>query len=151
MVTLETEAMFAEWVNDARRLGGWRATHFRPGRGERGWSTPLEGDAGWPDWTFVHTDGRLVIAELKSQNGTVTADQRWWLDMLANAAMCVGADLGSSVLAFDVCLWRPSDRPEIEDVLLRGARASSTRWKITRSLRIREPLPTMEADGAPFT
>lgn len=134
MATLETEAMFAGWVDDARRLGGWLATHFRPARSAGGVVTAIQGDKGWPDWVLAHPDGRLVFAELKTSNGRVTPEQRAWLDALANAAMRFTSDLGSSVVAFDVCIWRPEDRPEVEAILLRGARATATRWAISRTV-----------------
>jgi hypothetical protein len=50
-------------------------------------------------------DGRLVFAELKSQDGRVRAEQREWLDDLSDVR---------SVAAY---LWRPSDFAEIAHVL----------------------------------
>lgn len=123
MPVTETEAAFETWVDDTRRVGGWLATHFRPGRTAKGWRTQVTGDTGYPDWTLVHPDGRLIIAELKSDGGRVALEQTVWLDVLANAARGAG-----TLHWFGVCLWRPADRPEILDVLLRGVSPTATRW-----------------------
>jgi hypothetical protein len=52
--------------------------------------------AGYPDETLIRGP-RLVIAELKSDNGVVSDKQREWLDALA------------AVPGIEVYLWRPSD------------------------------------------
>lgn len=142
MVTLETEAMFADWLDQARQLGGWTATHFRPARSAGGYVTAITGDKGFPDWTLVHPDGRLIFAELKGARGQVTPEQRSWLDLLAHSA--VTETPARTLFSFDVCLWRPDDKPEIEAVLVRGQRPSSTRWAISRSHAQPDQLP-MEA------
>ena len=58
---------------------------------------------GYPDLTLLR-DGKLVVAELKTDKGRPTPDQRRWLDELAMAG----------VAAY---LWRPSDWRAIEYVL----------------------------------
>jgi hypothetical protein len=53
--------------------------------------------AGYPDLHLVHaTTGRSLFRELKTQRGTVTAEQQEWLTALAAG----GAD---------VAVWRPLD------------------------------------------
>lgn len=80
---------------------GWIAHHCRPARTDKGWRTPVQGRRGFPDLVLAHPDGRLVFAELKSQNGRLTADQVAWRDTLtAAAATCPRAR---------VVEWRPVD------------------------------------------
>lgn len=76
---------------------GWLACHFRPARSSKGWSTPIEGNRGFPDWVFVR-DGRLVFAELKSSKGRTSEEQKRWLE-----------ELGAVRSAPEVFLWRPGD------------------------------------------
>lgn len=99
-----SEDDLSAFVSDFSRLQGWRRVHFRPAKvGER-WVTALEGDVGWPDWTFTRR-GRLVIAELKSQRGRMGPGQQEWLDALREVG------------GIEVYLWRPSDIPEIRRIL----------------------------------
>lgn len=99
----------AEWqaqVVQLANMGGWRHMHVRRtiGKGNR-WTTGTS-VAGWPDLTLWKAD-RLIFAELKTDKGKVTADQRAILDSLEAA----GAD---------VYVWRPSDADHVAQVLLRG-------------------------------
>lgn len=87
-----SNALKAEAIN-----GGWLACHFRPARSSKGWSTPIEGHKGFPDWVFVR-DGRLVFAELKSGKGRASDEQKRWLEAL-----------GEVRSAPEVFLWRPGD------------------------------------------
>jgi VRR-NUC domain len=82
-------------VVDVAKLGHWRRYHTFDSR---------RSTHGFPDWVLVR-DGRLVFAELKSQDGPVRPDQREWLDAL------------SDVPGVEVFLWRPSDYDEIVTVL----------------------------------
>src|SRR5690606_28778418 len=61
---------------------GWKVHHTRPARTDKGWRTPLQGDAGYPDLTMARR-GRVVIAELKSESGRVTREQAAWLEHLS--------------------------------------------------------------------
>ncbi len=58
---------------------------------------------GFPD-LVIAGHGRLIFAELKSQKGNLSNDQRRWAGVLLDAAA-------------QVYLWRPSDWEEIEKVL----------------------------------
>ena len=90
-------------VCDALRVLGWRFCHFRPGRSERGWRTPITGDAGFPDVVAVRRD-RILWLELKSEAGRLTQEQANWLAAL-------GAAGGS------VHVIRPSDWDVLEELI----------------------------------
>lgn len=74
-----SEADFQRTVIDAARLAGWKVCHFRPGMTQRGrWVTPMQGDKGAPD-LILAKDGRVLLAELKSDKGKTTPEQDAWL------------------------------------------------------------------------
>lgn len=73
----------------------WRTFHVLDSKGST---------AGFPDVVAVRGT-RLVMAELKRENGRPTDDQQGWLDDLERV---------TSVGAY---LWRPSDWAELEAVL----------------------------------
>ena len=99
-----TEQQFQAQVLQLARLLGWRSAHFRPALTTRGWRTPVQGDgAGFPDTVLVRR-GRLVVAELKSAAGKLSAEQSAWLEALS-AAGC------------ETFLWRPADFDDIAEVL----------------------------------
>ena len=60
--------------------------------------------AGWPDLALVKPP-RLILAELKSAKGKVSAAQQKWLDLLRQ---CPGVE---------VYVWRPDDLDQIAEVL----------------------------------
>lgn len=98
-------------VKLARRLGVL-VHHCRPAKTDKGWRTPIQGDRGFPDLVLV---GRWVVyPELKSERGTLDADQKRWRDRL----LAIGADWR---------VWRPRDwfsgaiREELE-ALAKGER-----------------------------
>lgn len=77
-------------IEAAQRLG-YLVHAERPARASKGWSTPIEGDAGWPD-LVIAGHGRLFVRELKRRPNQVT-DMQWaWLDRLA------AADIDANVL-----------------------------------------------------
>lgn len=78
-------------------LGGWRHYHTHDSR---------KSNKGFPDLVLVRE--RVVYAELKSEVGKLREDQGPWLEALAAAGQ-------------EVYLWRPSDRAEVERVLLSHA------------------------------
>ena len=104
-----TEGQLSAEIKKLAKLYRWRACHFRPGRTDKGWRTPIEGDPGFPDWVMCReeADGsvRMVIAELKSEVGIVSPKQRVWLNMLKR------------ISGLEVYVWRPSDIDEIEECL----------------------------------
>lgn len=90
-----TEAELQECTIELAHLFGWRVAHFRAARTAHGWRTPVAADgAGWPDLVLVRE--RLVVAELKSARGGLTAEQRLWLDDLSRAGI-------------EAHIWRPAD------------------------------------------
>lgn len=91
-----SEAQFQASVVDLAERRQWRAWHDNDPRRNR---------AGFPDWVFLRPP-RLLFVELKKQGGYASPDQRIWL---AELSQCVGVES---------YLWRPSDWPEIKEVLL---------------------------------
>lgn len=77
-----TEVELQNLVIDMARFYGWLVHHDRPARRQSGaWSTPIQGDRGYPDLTLAKP-GRLLIPELKTQRGVRTADQIRWAQAL---------------------------------------------------------------------
>lgn len=102
-----SEAAFQRQVTGLAQLLGWHWAHFRPGRTERGWATPVSGPigAGFPDLVLARPrDGRLLFAELKRDGGRTTPQQEAVLDVLRQS----GAE---------VRVWRPSDIDAIAEEL----------------------------------
>lgn len=97
------EADFQRAVLDLAILLRWRVVHYRPVLRSLQWhgqtrrySTPLQGHPGAPDLILAR-DGRVILAELKTQRGRLSPAQRMWLTALGSHAR----------------LWRPSDWAEI--------------------------------------
>jgi len=104
IASLISERDWMSQVTQAAELLGWSWAHFRPAMTSRGWRTPVSGPmgAGFPDLILCRGD-RLVLAELKSQDGRLTPAQRDVLDVLRPAV--------------EVHVWRPSDLPAVLEVL----------------------------------
>lgn len=86
-----TEAELQAAVIDLAHCYGWKVAHFRPARTENGWRTPVGADGkGFPDLVIAKQD-HLIIAELKSERGRLTASQQSWID------------------ALDATIWTPAD------------------------------------------
>lgn len=98
-----TEAVFQRQVIQFARLRGWKCAHFSTARGARGeFRTPTVADgAGFPDLTLAHPRGWLLVRELKTDTGRVSAAQQGWLELLASAGV-------------DASVWRPRDWPRIQ-------------------------------------
>ncbi len=71
--------------------------------------TSMHSAAGFPDMVLVKPP-RVIFAELKTENGTVSPHQQFWLDTLKQ---CSGVE---------VYLWRPSDWNTIVEILKRGGK-----------------------------
>ena len=82
------------------------------------WSTPIQGDAGFPDLVLAHPQKGVIFAELKSEKGKPTEAQMEWLEVLSNATY--GCPTKSDHWLVRVCVWRPSDMDEIEARLRLG-------------------------------
>jgi hypothetical protein len=89
-----SERDFQTGVLELARLLGWRSYHTHDSR---------RSAAGFPHLVLVRGE-RLVFAELKSETGAPSADQRAWLDALAETPA-------------ESYLWRPADWPEVAEVL----------------------------------
>ncbi len=95
-----TEAEFQGQLIDLAHIYGWKVAHFRTARTLKGWVTPVSADGkGFPDLVMVRGN-RLIAAELKSERGKTTEEQRDWMRSLSDA----GAE---------IYLWRPSDWTQI--------------------------------------
>jgi hypothetical protein len=89
-----SERRFQGQVVRLARLFGWSTYHTWDSR---------RSDPGFPDLVMVRRP-RIVWAELKSERGRLTADQKAWIEELRAC--------GQSVY-----VWRPSSWREIEGVL----------------------------------
>jgi len=92
-----SEEAFQRQVIALARLYGWRVAHFRSARTAKGWRTPVEGDKGFMDLVLARS-GVVIIPELKTDVGIISADQQEWLDAIGSQAR----------------VWRPRDWAEIE-------------------------------------
>lgn len=96
----QPERAFQAQVEELATLLGW--TYYHP------W-TSVHSVAGWPDLVLVRAkpDGgaRMVIAELKAEDGQLTPAQEMWIELLRK------------VPGIEVFVWKPSDWPEIERIL----------------------------------
>jgi VRR-NUC domain len=90
-----TERDLQDQVLALARIFGWKV--FYP------W-TSVHSAAGWPDLALVKAP-RFVVAEIKTQRGRLTAAQRDWLEELEDYP------------GIEVFVWRPSDWPQIVEVL----------------------------------
>lgn len=102
--TNETEAEFQAAVVALAALAGWQTMHVRRSVARQGqWATTTS-VPGWPD-LILWKPGQFLAAELKSETGRLTKQQREVLDSLTAAGV-------------DTRVWRPSAWPEIEATLL---------------------------------
>lgn len=97
-----TENVLQTNVIDLAHAYGWLVVHQRPALTTAGWRTAIQGDKGFPDLALAK-DGRVLLAELKTQTGQPSEDQQRWL------------------AASGGYLWRPSDllNGSIQEVLAR--------------------------------
>jgi hypothetical protein len=81
-----TEADCQATIIEAARTLGYRVHHTRAARSRRGWRTPVQGDAGFPDLVLAG-HGHLLVVELKRRGNRPTAQQQAWLDTLTDAGI----------------------------------------------------------------
>ncbi|HZU75525.1 MAG TPA: VRR-NUC domain-containing protein [Dehalococcoidia bacterium] len=93
----ESEASLQRKVQQLAGLFGWEAYHTR---------FSVASQPGWPDLALVRPP-RLVLAELKRQDGRVTPAQQRWLALLG------------ACTSVETYLWRPADL-ELVAAVLRG-------------------------------
>lgn len=114
MDRFESEAQFQSAVISIARDWGWLVHHTRPAINRSGkWSTPIQGHRGFPDLVLAHEKGGVILAELKTEHGRVSTDQRDWIEAL---------NLGFLQRDPYVALWRPSDMTTIINRLVEGGR-----------------------------
>ena len=131
------ESDFASWFEDLLDTYGYRWMHPRPGRVKRGgrdvYETDYTGHKGFPDYVICHEQKRrLLFVELKSEKGKMSPDQQLWFDTLKECVKMITLEpvpavgnkpvrydkwLGQVIPSFEVYVWRPSDRGDIEEVL----------------------------------
>ena len=108
------EDTFKDQVTGLAEILGWKWVHWRPLLTRKhGWQTPYDGPMGkgWPDLTLVRSkDGRLLLVELKSEEGKV---EEWQQTLLAWLTVALVRDDNR----IGVYLWRPSDWDTIVEVL----------------------------------
>lgn len=76
---------------------GWLVDHRARGRTRDGtWLTIVWGHPGWPDVAMVRDD-RLVLVELKAEDGAVSPEQQVWHNRLER------------VPGIEFYVWRPRD------------------------------------------
>lgn len=73
-----TEAELQANVIDLAHVYGWLICHQRPALTTSGYRTAIQGDRGFPDVVMAKR-GRVLLAELKSQTGRLTAEQQTWV------------------------------------------------------------------------
>lgn len=108
-----SEGEFAAQVCEAAELLGWQWLHIRPGRTAHGWRSPISGPLGhgWPDLLLTRErDGRVVLAELKSNAGVVSPEQIRTLEYLRSVARRRPGTI-------TVAVWRPIDFDAIVEIL----------------------------------
>ena len=111
-----SEKDFQATIIQLAQLCGWMIAHFRPAMTSKGWRTPVQGDAGFPDLVLVSPPcksgprlGKRIVAfiEVKSDRGKLTAEQKKWLDALHDVDWVMAR------------VWKPDDAQEVEDFLTR--------------------------------
>lgn len=116
------EADFQRRLIDAARLAGFRVAHFRPALTRSGrWATPMQGDKGFPDLVLAK-DGRVLVAELKTDIGRTTPEQREWLAALGGHGRLWRPQHWQAVLQDLGLMKRPS--LSVEDIQDRTADAA---------------------------
>ncbi|KKK55200.1 hypothetical protein LCGC14_3076950 [marine sediment metagenome] len=124
------ESDFASWFEDLLDTYGYKWMHPRPARVKRGgveiYETAYSGHKGYLDYTIAHeVKQRLIFAELKSETGKLSPDQQLWIDTLKECQRQitltpVPIPIGRKLklfYSFEVYVWRPSQRDEIEVIL----------------------------------
>lgn len=105
-----SEDEFQTQVISLARMLGWHVAHFRGVRTQRKdgsifYQTPVQADGkGFPDLVMVK-GRRVIYAELKSEKGKLSQEQKEWLDLLA-------VDKKREVYC-----WRPSELESIQEIL----------------------------------
>lgn len=116
-----SEADFQRRLIDTAKLAGFMVAHFRPALTRSGrWATPMQGDKGFPDLVLAK-DGRVLVAELKTDVGRTSAEQRAWLAALGGHGRLWRPANWQAVLQDLGVTKRPAlSREDVEDRTDRG-------------------------------
>jgi len=84
-----SEADCQRTIVEAARLAQWLVHAERPALRQSGkWSTPVQGDPGFPDLVLVHERRRMLLfVELKRKPNRLTSGQTRWLMALQAAGV----------------------------------------------------------------
>ena len=102
-----SEEQFLKQVIMLANAFHWKVAHFRTSLSQSGkWITAVQGDGkGFPDLVLVRLDPpEVIFAELKSQKGRLSPEQKEWLDLLKGSGQ-------------QVYVWRPDDYGDIKLIL----------------------------------
>ena len=102
LLNTASEADLQAFIVDYARLNGWLVHHTRPARTSKGWKTPIQGDAGYPDLTLAR-NGEVLFLELKSAKGRIRPEQQTWINAMGDRVHVV----------------RPQDLEWVKNVLAR--------------------------------
>ncbi len=70
-------------IIDMAHVYGYLVAHFRSAWTQKGYRTPVQGDAGFLDLVLLHPEKkRLIFVELKSMKGKCSEYQQFWIDGL---------------------------------------------------------------------
>lgn len=76
-----TEVECQRTIIEAAKTFGWRVHAERAANSAKGWRTPIQGHAGWPDLILIRPP-QLWAVELKRAPNRVEPEQQEWLDAL---------------------------------------------------------------------
>ncbi len=96
MATEASERIFMDQVLQIARMNGWLVHHATPHKVGNTWRSD---GSGTPDLIMCHPQRGVIFAELKTERGKMTTNQKLWA--LAVAPWC------------EYYLWRPSQLPLI--------------------------------------
>lgn len=104
------ERDFQNLVISLAEMYGWGPIYHAPQGGKNGRVDREQRGAGFPDLVLLHQgEGRLILAELKTDRGRVSQKQHAWL-----AALEIVAAANPLV---EVYIWRPADWDTIAQTL----------------------------------
>lgn len=73
------EKILQDKVIHLAKMNGYMVQHSRPVKQADGrWLTAIQGDAGFPDLVLAHRERGVLMVELKSDTGRLTAGQTAW-------------------------------------------------------------------------
>lgn len=94
-----TEIEFEKAVVELAHLFDWKVASFRPAQTGKGWRTPVKYDGkGWPDLVLISPLGGGIFAEIKTDDGKLSPEQKEWGNILTDACMDT---------EFSYAVWRP--------------------------------------------